>query len=105
MSARVLRGTKQEIAAAVARMTGEVREAIVFVDDPAPPTPAGSEPPAGDVFAEMQAFLVDVADVDDSREAIYSRMDGGGRGRQSTSTGTSGTDGPGNQADPRPLGR
>lgn len=37
--------------------------------------PQPTVPPAGDVFAEMQAFLVDVAGVDDSREAIYSPMD------------------------------
>jgi hypothetical protein len=34
--------------------------------------PQGSE----DIFAEMQPFMVDVPDVDDSREAIYSPMDG-----------------------------
>jgi hypothetical protein len=74
MSARVLRGTKQEIAAALARLSGEVREAIVFVDDPAPPAPAA--PDAEDVFAEMRPFMVDVGDVDDSRKAIYSPTDG-----------------------------
>jgi hypothetical protein len=73
MSARVLRGTKQEIAAALARLSGEVREAIVFVDDPAPPAPAA--PDARDVFAEMRPLMVDVGDVDDSREAIYSRTE------------------------------
>jgi hypothetical protein len=29
-----------------------------------------------DIFAEMRPFMVDVENVDDSREAIYSRMDG-----------------------------
>jgi hypothetical protein len=75
MSARVLRGTKQEIAAALARLSGEVREAIVFVDDPAPP-PGTTATGAGDVFAEMGPLMVDVGDVDDSREAIYSPLEG-----------------------------
>jgi len=76
MSARVLRGTKQEIAATLARIDGEVREAIVFVEEPAPPVPVAPAQDAGDVFAEMYQFMVDVRDVDDSRETIYSRMEG-----------------------------
>jgi hypothetical protein len=63
-----------EIAAALARISGEVREAIVFVDDPAPLAPTSHD--GGDVFAEMTRFMVDVGDVDDSREAVYSRTPG-----------------------------
>ena len=76
MKTQVLRGSKQEIAESLARISGEVREAIVFVEEPAP---AGSEarpPDATDIFAEMRPFMVDVQDVDDSREAIYTRMEG-----------------------------
>jgi hypothetical protein len=76
MSARVLRGTKQEIAAALAGLNGEVREAIVFVDDAAAAAPGAPAAGAGDIFAEMAPLMVDVPDVDDSREAIYSRADG-----------------------------
>jgi hypothetical protein len=76
MSARVLRGTKHEIAAALTRISGEVREAIVFVDEPAPLAPAAPTDDAGDIFAEMGPLMVDVRDLDDSREAIYSPMDG-----------------------------
>lgn len=74
MKAHILRGSKQEIAEGVARLAGEVREAIVFIDEPS----GGSAPPANvnDFFAEMEPYMVDVADVDDSREGIYSRMDG-----------------------------
>lgn len=43
MFARVLRGTKEEITAAVVRISGEVREAIVFMDDPASPAPASRD--------------------------------------------------------------
>jgi hypothetical protein len=74
MAAHILRGTKQEIAETLARIPGEVREAIVFVDDP-----AASESPAtwaDDVFAEMQPYMVDGPEVDDSRESIYSCQDG-----------------------------
>jgi hypothetical protein len=70
MSARVLRGTKKEIAESVARIPGEVREAIVFVDEPGPTNAAGAGPDA-DLFAEMLPFMVQAPDVDDSRDAIY----------------------------------
>jgi hypothetical protein len=76
MSARVLRGTKQEIAATLAAIDGEVREAIVFVAEVAPTVPVAPAHSAGDVFAEMIQFMVDVRDVDDSRETIYSRIGG-----------------------------
>jgi hypothetical protein len=76
MSARVLKGSKQEIAAALARISGDVREAIVFVDEPAPPAPGAPTGDAGDIFAEMGPLMVDVRDVDDSREAIYSPLVG-----------------------------
>jgi hypothetical protein len=71
MQAHVLGGTKQEIADTLTRMPGEVREAIVFVEQAGDAVPAGE-----DLFTEMLPFMVDVADLDDSREAIYSRMEG-----------------------------
>jgi hypothetical protein len=69
MQAHVLRGTKQQIAENLARMPGEVREAIVFVEElaPAEVRRSGKE----DIFAEMHPYMVDVEDVDDSREGIY----------------------------------
>ncbi len=76
MQARVLRGTKQEIAENLVRIPGEVREAIVFVADPAMAASPAQISGAEDVFAEMRPFMVDVEDVDDSREAIYTRMEG-----------------------------
>jgi hypothetical protein len=75
MKTHVLRGSKEEIARELVRISGEVREAIVFEEEPAA-APAGAEPEAGDIFAEMRPFMVDVPDVDDSREAVYSHMDG-----------------------------
>jgi hypothetical protein len=76
MSARILRGTKQEIAEHLARMSGEVREAIVFVDEPTPTAPGTSAKDSDDLFAEMTPLMVDVQDVDDSRETIHTRMNG-----------------------------
>jgi hypothetical protein len=77
MKTHVLRGSKHEIAQCLTQIDGDVREAIVFVDEPAPPpsaarTAADDNP---DIFAEMRAFMVDAADIDDSRAAIYTRMD------------------------------
>jgi hypothetical protein len=76
MKMHVLKGLKQEIAENLVRISGEVREAIVFVEEPAPAAPRARTPDAEDIFAEMRPFMVDVQDVDDSREAIYSRMEG-----------------------------
>jgi hypothetical protein len=75
MSARILKGTKQEIAESLAKIAGEVHEAIVFVDETAPQaagTPAGN---AEDIFAEMRSLMVDVQELNDSREAIYTQLD------------------------------
>ncbi len=78
MTARVLTGSKEEITRAPAGIAGDVREAIVFVDEPASAA-AAAAPPAGDggsatdLFAEMEPYTVGANDSDDSREAIYSR--------------------------------
>ena len=71
MQAHVLRGTKQQIAESLVRMPGEVREAIVFVEEPVPAYArmSGSE----DIFAEMRSHMVGAEDLDDSREAVYTR--------------------------------
>jgi len=75
MTARILTGSKQEIAQQVASLNGEVREAIVFVEEPisesTPPVPETIE----ELFREMQPHESHANDVDDSREAIYQRME------------------------------
>jgi hypothetical protein len=76
MKTHILRGSKQEIAESLARISGEVREAIVFEEEPAQAAPGARSPHAEDVFVEMRPYMVDVQDVDDSREAIYTRMEG-----------------------------
>ena len=67
----MLTGSKREIAEKVAEIDGEIREAIVFVEEP-----AASSQPAEDIFAEMEPFIVRHAGVDDSRDAVYRRMEG-----------------------------
>jgi hypothetical protein len=76
MKTHVLRGSKQEIAEILVRISGEVREAIVFVEDAAPPASEAGTSDARDIFAEMRPFMVEVPDSDDSREAIYTQMEG-----------------------------
>ena len=73
MVTHVLRGSKQEIAERLARFDGEVREAIVFVEEPTTAaTPEGATL-ASNMFDEMRPFMVETNDIDDSREAIYTR--------------------------------
>ncbi|MBX9792462.1 MAG: hypothetical protein K2Y37_26475 [Pirellulales bacterium] len=74
MKTHILRGSKQEIAENLSRIPGEVREAIVFVDEPTPAAAPTQE--VEDIFAEMRPFMVEVQDADDSRAAIYSPADG-----------------------------
>ncbi|MGO9110763.1 MAG: hypothetical protein ACLP9L_16195 [Thermoguttaceae bacterium] len=71
MSVQVLRGSKQEIAEKAAGISGEVREVIVFIEEPS--RGAGSP---DDIFAEMEPLTVRAGGADFSREAIYSRMEG-----------------------------
>lgn len=73
MKAQVLRGTKEQIAETVIRIPGEVREAVVFVDEP---LDSKQDVSRGDLFAEMEAFTVQVSDADYSRETVYTQMDG-----------------------------
>ena len=51
-------------------------EAIVFEDEAAPARPDPAAREFEDIFAEMAPFMVDVQTVDDSREAVYTRMEG-----------------------------
>jgi len=76
MMARVLTGSKQEIAEKVASIEGEVREVIVFVEEPAgiPPQPVPKT--VEELFAEMESFTSKVDNFDDSREAIYKPTEG-----------------------------
>lgn len=72
MKTHVLRGSKQEIAESLVRISGEVREAIVFEEEPGAPATVPQTPQ--DIFTEMLPFMVDAPAVDDAREAVYTRM-------------------------------
>ncbi len=73
MKAQVLTGSKEEIAETVARLSGEVREAIVFIEEPTDATMGASDE---DLFAEMEPFTVKAGGADYSREVLYGRMEG-----------------------------
>ena len=66
MNARILRGSKQEIAESVARMPGQVHEAIVFVEEPSAVTEASPQ----QLFASMEPFAAHAGGADYSREAL-----------------------------------
>jgi hypothetical protein len=71
MSTQILRGSKLEIAESVARIPGEVHEAIVFVEEPSDLT----ESSAQELFDSMEPFATHAGGADYSREALYSRME------------------------------
>jgi hypothetical protein len=73
MRVQVLKGSKQQIAQSVAEIPGEVREAMVFVEDSVDTGPAAA---GEDIFAEMEPFTVQAGDVDYSRDSLYSRQEG-----------------------------
>jgi hypothetical protein len=75
MNARVLQGSKQEIAEKILQVPGEIREVVVIVEEPDAAAPTPPEP-GEDIFAEMKPYEVSVGDADFSREAIYTRMEG-----------------------------
>jgi hypothetical protein len=76
MKAHVLTGSKQQIAEKVAEIDGEVHEAIVFVEEPSTSIePSTTNRPPADIFAEMELLTVQQSAVDDSRQAIYRRME------------------------------
>ena len=72
MRTEVFTGTKAEIANSILRLHGEVREAIVVIDEPSSATPPMSQ---DDFFAEMDSFTVKAGGADYSRESIYEHAD------------------------------
>jgi hypothetical protein len=70
MTVQVLKGSKQEIVERVTRLSGEIREAIVFIEEPS------GTIPNEDIFTEMDTFTVRVGNADYSRESLYSRVEG-----------------------------
>jgi hypothetical protein len=77
MEVHVLKGSREEIAEGLARIRGEVREAIVFVEQSAATSGQAAPGDADDIFAEMEPYVAEGnTAVDDSREAIYTRLEG-----------------------------
>jgi hypothetical protein len=76
MKTHILKDSKQQIAEKLVSIPEEVREAIMFVEEPTIPKSIEQMQVPVDVFAEMLAFMVQVNEVDDSREAVYSRLEG-----------------------------
>jgi hypothetical protein len=76
MKTHILRGSKQEIAESLIRLNGEIHEAIVFEEETVNSVSESANGHDEDIFAEMEPYTVNVNDVDDSREAIYTRADG-----------------------------
>ncbi len=73
MKVQVLRGSKQQIAETVVAIPGEIRQAVVFVEEP---SDLAQEATGEDIFAEMEPFTVKAGGADYSRETLYTRMEG-----------------------------
>jgi len=71
MTARIVTGSKQQIAVPVASLEGEVREAIVFVEETTPDSGSSSGQSIEEMFKEMEPYVVNVGQVDYSRDSIY----------------------------------
>ena len=63
MKTHVLTGSKAEIAEALAQIDGEIREVVVVVAESADAVPPLDEE---DIFAEMEPYMVNVGNADDS---------------------------------------
>jgi hypothetical protein len=53
-----------------------VREAVVFVEESLGASAQSAPETVEELFAEMEPYTTTVGDFDDSREAIYQRMEG-----------------------------
>ena len=73
MTIHVIEGRKDEIVDKIARLTGQVTRAIVWTEDSVPKTRDPADVNA--IMAELDQDTVSVGFVDDSREALYTRMD------------------------------
>jgi len=73
MRVHVLTGSKSEIAETVARIDGEIREVIVFVEESVDLVARST---TEDIFAEMEPFTVSIGGADYSRQSLYTRMKG-----------------------------
>ena len=73
MKTHVLTGSTSEIIEGVGRIDGVIREVSVFVEEP---IDALAEPPAADIFAEMEPFTVSAGGADYSRQSLDTKAEG-----------------------------
>jgi hypothetical protein len=82
VTTREIKGTKEQIAEQIGRMSGRIVSAIVVVDESAGSSESKQTfvPPTDEEFAklmdELRALAVSAPNVDYSREAMYTRMPG-----------------------------
>jgi hypothetical protein len=74
MEKHVLSGSNEEIAQKIAQLKGVICECVVYVQEPLANSPPPN--PDEDMFTEMDPYMVHVGNADDSREAIYTRVEG-----------------------------
>jgi hypothetical protein len=72
MSIQEIEGPKEEIAAKIAQLPGRVTRALVWVEDA---TPRLTDRDIDAIITELDQDTVAVGCVDDSREAIYARLE------------------------------
>ena len=73
MTIQVIEGQKNEILEKISKLTGQVTRAILWIDDVAP-SPSGLRD-VDAILADLNQDTVAVGFVDDSREALYTRLE------------------------------
>jgi hypothetical protein len=72
MTIQVIEGQKSEILEKIAKLSGQVTRAILWVEDSAP---AAGTRDVDAILADLDRDTVAVGFVDDSREALYTRLE------------------------------
>jgi hypothetical protein len=73
MTIQVIEGKKEEIAEKIGKISGQVTRAIVWIEDEGGQAPNLMDVDA--IMAELDRDTVSVGHVDDSREALYTRLE------------------------------
>jgi len=71
MTIQVIEGHKKEILEKISQLTGQVTRAILWVEDTVPAAPRD----VAAILADLDQDTISAGFVDDSREAIYTRME------------------------------
>jgi hypothetical protein len=73
MTIQVIEGQTNDILERISKLTGHVTRAILWVEDGAPKSAAPRDVAA--ILADLDQDTVAVGFVDDSREALYTRLE------------------------------